>query len=316
MITEILMIATCACVGLTVFILFNSYIKDNEDKYIMKQSVKKYYTTHNMDELYSKASKDRKKQRIADKIHVSQKFADDVSIAGLPVTPSEFLILWIGLTLGLILIGYLATGNSITAAGAGMFGFMIPLLIFRYMKNKRMMLFSEQLGDALLTMSNSIKAGFSFQQAINTAAQELPDPIGAEFKRVVREMSYGVTQETALYNMYKRTHNEDVKMLTSAIAISAKTGGNLSDVLTTISNTVRSRIAIRQKVKTLSAQGKTSAVIVGILPIALLGVMMVMNPDYLQPMFTDHRGIIMLIAAVIMEIIGFFFMKKITDIEL
>lgn len=281
-----------------------------------RKKVKKLYATRNMDELYKKATEERKKQKITDKIKVSQKFADDISLAGLPVSPSEFLILWLGLTLGLMFLAYIATGKIIPMAGAGIFGFVIPLVIFKQKKAKRSALFSEQFGDALLTISNSIKSGFSFQQAMASAAEELPDPIGPEFKRTLREISYGITQEEALKRMYQRTQNEDIRMLASAIAISGKTGGNLSTVLQTISNTVRSRITIRQKVKTLSAQGKVSAGIVGFLPIAIIGMIMITNPDYLQPMFTDKRGIIMLIVAVCMEIVGFFLMKKITDIEL
>lgn len=316
MIQIICIFAAIVLAGLSAGILAAVLADDTMKQAAAKKKIKSMYATRNMDELYKKVTEERKKQKITDKIRVSQKFADDISMAGLPISPSEFLILWLGLTLGLMILAYLATKKTLPMAGAGIFGFVIPIFIFKRKKDMRSALFSEQLGDALLTISNSIKSGFSFQQAMSAAAEELPDPIGAEFKRTLREISYGITQEEALKRMYQRTQNEDVRMLASAIAISGKTGGNMSMILQTISKTVKDRITIRQKVKTLSTQGRVSAGIVGFLPIGIIGMLMISNPDYLQPMFTDRRGILMLIVAVCMEIVGFFLMKKITDIEL
>ena len=289
----------------------------NPSRFQIKKNINDLYLNKDMTHLFDNAIKERKKKRkLTDTIKTSDKFAAQIESADLPVSANEFLLIWGVSTIVPPVIVALIMRNMISALGIGIIGFMAPCLYFMKKQNDRRNAFSLQLGDALLTISNGLRAGFSFQQAMRSIAKDMMPPISTEFGKALNEIDYGMPQEEALKRMYVRLQNEDLKMLISALAIADKTGGNLSDVLFTISTTVQNRIKIRQEVKTLSAQGKVSSIIIGALPIAIILIMMVMNPDYIETLTTTDTGRKLLVVAAIMEVIGFAVMNKITDVKL
>lgn len=289
----------------------------NPSRFQIKKNINDLYLNKDMTLLFDNAIKERKKKRkLTDTIKTSDKFAAQIESADLPVSANEFLLIWGASTITPPVIVALITQNMISALGVGIIGFAVPCLYFMKKQNDRRNAFSLQLGDALLTISNGLRAGFSFQQAMRSIAKDMMPPISTEFAKVLNEIDYGMPQEEALKRMYVRLQNEDLKMLISALAIADKTGGNLSDVLFTISTTVQNRIKIRQEVKTLSAQGKISSIIIGALPIVIILIMMVMNPDYIETLTTTDTGRKLLVVAAIMEVIGFAVMNKITDVKL
>ena len=143
----------------------------------------------------------------------------------------------------------------------------------------------------------------------------MPAPIGIEFGRVCNEIRYGATLEEALNNMVDRVKSADLMLVVSAVLIQRTTGGNLSEILSTISNTIRERIKIKGEISSITAQGRMSGLIIGSLPIAIAAILMVINPEYMTTFFTTTAGNIMLIISVVMEVLGFFAIRKVVTIE-
>lgn len=302
--------------GLTIGLILYLFLY-NPSRFQIKKNINDLYLNKDVTLLYDNAIKERKeKKKLSDTIRTSEKFAAQIESADLPVSANEFLMIWGAAAILPPIFAALITQNMISAIGIGIIGFAAPLLYFMKKRNDKRNAFSLQFGDALLMISNGLRSGFSFQQAMRSVSKDMMPPISTEFKKVLNEIDYGMPQEEALKRMYLRLQNEDLKMLISALAIADKTGGNLSDVLSTISVTVRNRIKIRQEVKTLSAQGKMSSIIIGSLPIVIILIMMVMNPSYIDTLLNTGTGRMLLVIAAIMEVVGFIVMNKITDVKL
>ena len=194
-------------------------------------------------------------------------------------------------------------------------GFIIPELILGRKKSKRMAKISSQLPEALNIISNGLRAGFSFTQAIGVVTSEISGPIGEEFNKVLRDNTLGKPLEEALTNMSERTDDEDLDMVITALIIQRHVGGNLAEILDTISHTIRERVKIKRDIKTLTAQGRISGVIVSILPFALGILLWIISPGYLTVLFTTLVGKIMLIIGIILQLIGIFILIKLVDIK-
>lgn len=288
----------------------------NPGKAAIKKSLKSMYNERDRDNFFSSLMKSRQKEKKKSGIKVSRKFEQEFETAGMNITAGEFLVLWIGLTVFLPVLAYAATGKSVSAAGSAIIGFALPLAVFSKKKKARKEAFNGQFADVLLTICNGLHSGFSFQQAVTAITKDMEPPVSTEFSIMLMEMDYGLTLHEALYRMYERTGCEDIKMMISALDITAKTGGSLADVLETISGTVRNRLKIRQEVKTLSAQGRVSGLIIGALPIVIILALSVLNPAYIQQLIDTASGRKLLAIACGMEIVGFIIIRKITDVKL
>ncbi len=179
----------------------------------------------------------------------------------------------------------------------------------------RMKKFSNQLPDALDLISSSVKGGQSLNSAVQNVAEEMPEPICDEFRIMSDELMFGVTFETALSHLVLRVPTPDVQFFTSALLIQKETGGNLSEVLDGLQRTIRERFRILGQVRSLTAQGKLSGVIVALLPLALLLAIHLTNAAYLSNLFTEKIGRILLACAGGLQLIGVFFIRKIVNIE-
>ena len=194
-------------------------------------------------------------------------------------------------------------------------GFIIPDLIIGSKKSKRMAKINSQLPEALNVISNGLRAGFSFTQAIGIVTNEISGPISEEFSKVIRDNSLGKPLEEALTNMSERTDDEDLDMVITALIIQRQVGGNLAEVLDTISETIRERVRIKGEIKTLTAQGRISGGIVSLLPFALAIALSVISPGYLNVLFTSFIGKLMIIAGITLQLIGIFILSKLIDIK-
>lgn len=240
---------------------------------------------------------------------------NELILADIMMKPEEFCLVWLGLTFipsGLAALFKLGLMPSVTLAAVGAF---LPIIFIKIKKENRRKAFEAQLGDTLIMMCNGLKSGFSFQQTMENVASDMPAPIGMEFGRVCNEIRYGATMEDALNNMAERVKSADLMLVVSAVLIQRTTGGNLSEILSTISETIRDRIKIKGEISSITAQGRMSGLIIGSLPIAIAAILMVVNPDYMSTFFTTTAGNIMLIVSVIMEILGFFAIRKVVTIE-
>lgn len=240
---------------------------------------------------------------------------NELILADISLRPEEFGVIWLLLaSLPSGLVG-LFTGQIISALTLALLGALLPIFFLRHRKKKRTIAFESQLGDALVIICNCLRSGLTFQQAMDAINKEMEAPISVEFGRTLQEMQYGLSLEQALNNMSSRIKSSDLMLTVSAVNIQRQTGGNLSEILEIISETIKDRIKIKGDIRTMTAQGRISGIIVGVLPIAIGSFLMVINPDYMKVLFTDRIGHILLIVAVIMEMIGFALIRKMVDIK-
>ena len=236
--------------------------------------------------------------------------------AGLPLRGGEFVVLCVASAVLLSILFLLLGGGQLIFGVAGAtLGFFFPFVLVSMKTAKRMKAFNSQLGDALILIANSLRTGYSFMQASDMVAQEMRPPISSEFARAVKEMNLGVTIEEALANLGRRIDSEDLDLVLTAVLIQRQVGGNLSEVLDNIARTIRERVRIRGEIRTLTAQGRISGLIVSLLPIVLGLVIYLLNPEYVKLLFTHPFGKIMLGVAGVGQVIGILVIRRIVDIE-
>jgi len=235
--------------------------------------------------------------------------------AGIPLKGEEYLTIWLLVIIAIPAMLYFFTLSPWAVPIGMLLGIILPRLYLKQKQEGRLQALNGQLSDTLVTMANGLRAGFGFQQAMDSVRRELPDPIAAEFAWTLREMNLGCSHEEALVNLGQRVGSDDLDMIITGIIIQRQVGGNLAEILDNISKTIRERARIKREIKVLTAQGRLSGLIIGLLPLVLIAVMLLINPDYFNVMIKDLRGIIMLGTAAVMEIIGFLLINKIIDID-
>lgn len=241
--------------------------------------------------------------------------ADQLLQAHLLIKPLEFLLMSFVAAISLFLLIYILNGNLFLAFMSSGIGFFLPKIMIMRSRDKRKRALSDQLPEFLNILSNALRAGLSFNQALATAGDEMRDPIRWEFQKVLRDYTLGRPLDEALNDLARRTGDEDMEMFVSAIIIQRQVGGNISEILDMIANTIRERVKLKGEVRTLSAQNRMSAIIIGSLPIGIAMVLSVLNPEYLKPLFTETLGQIMAGGAMMMILIGAFLLKEITTLE-
>src|SRR5215469_9890766 len=209
------------------------------------------------------------------------KLARDLARADLKITIGEFLVIRVALASVGALLGFaIPVGGRILLAvillGAGWFG---PRYYVTYRKNRRQQSFNNQLSDVITLMSGALRSGYSLLQSMELVAREGPSPVSIEFDRVVREVGLGLSPEEALANLVERMQSEDLELLVTAINVQREVGGNLVEVLDTISATIRDRVKLIGEVRVLTAQQQYSGYIIALLPVALALLLGVINPS-------------------------------------
>ncbi|SFE96528.1 type II secretion system F family protein [Alteribacillus iranensis] len=238
-----------------------------------------------------------------------------IAQAGLPIKPEEFVVFQLFSLLIMAGIFYLVFQRVGAAIIGAVIGYIIPKIWLQRKRNKRIQQFNDMLPDMLITITGSLRAGYSFPQALKMVSEESYSPIKEEVELVLKEMQYGSSMEDALRAWKDRMPSEDLELLTEAILIQRQVGGNLAYLLDKIIETTREREKIANQVKTLTAQGRLSGIIISLLPIGLGIVIYLMNPEYISTLFTHPIGRFMIIAAGMGAILGFVFIRKITTIE-
>jgi len=255
-----------------------------------------------------------------DKAIAGRSFADTIATrlarADVKLTPGEYVILNFASILGFFLIGYLLFHRSLfMGIMAGVAGFYAPSIYLRIQQRRRLNAFNSQLGDTINLLANSLRAGYSLLQSMETVSRELPAPISVEFARVVREIGLGLSNEQAMNNMLRRIQSDDLDLMITAINVQHEVGGNLSEILEVIGHTIRERVRIKGEIRVLTAQGMISGYIISFLPIVLGLILYLMNPDYISAMFQELCGWIMVGVAAIGIVTGFIAIQKIVRIE-
>jgi tight adherence protein B len=236
--------------------------------------------------------------------------------ANLLLKPEEMVSIVVVSCLAGGIIGFLLTQSILFVVMFAFVGMNVPGFILKARIKKRIKTINSQLGDTIAILSNSLKAGHSFFQAVDSVANEMTGPISEEFIKLQKEINLGGSTEGALENMVERVGSDDVELMVTAVLIQRQIGGNLAEILDNISNTIRQRVKMKGEIKTLTAQGRISGLVISLLPVGLACVMATMSPDQFKLLVTDPIGILMLVMGGVMEMIGFVFIRKIVNIEI
>lgn len=244
-----------------------------------------------------------------------QKTERELARAGLSLHAAEYLALRIILIIIFAPVVFSLSGSMLMAVLAAFAAALLPPFFVKSAQHKRVVQFNNQLGDALTVMANSLRAGFSFMQAADTVSKEMPAPLALEFSRLLREIKLGVTMEDALQNMLERVNSRDLELLITAVKIQRQVGGNLAEILDNIGETIRERIRLKNELKTLTAQGRISGLIIGLLPVLIVAVVSLINPGYMLTLITNPLGPLLLLWAAGSEIIGLILIRRIVSLD-
>ena len=213
-------------------------------------------------------------------------------------------------------------GNPLFLLIGGFVGFLLPRFLLSRRKSGRLNAFNKQLPDTITLIANALRAGSSFLQAIELVVRESRPPISTEFGRVIREVNLGLPFDQALENMVRRVRSDDLELMATAISIQHQVGGNLAEILDSIAYTIRERVRIKGEIRTLTAQQRMSGYVVAGLPIGLAGILFIIAPGFMAPMFLNPPAVLGLPAGVVilmfggfMMFLGFLAIRQIVDIE-
>lgn len=199
-------------------------------------------------------------------------------------------------------------------AGAAI-GFAMPFMVLRVMRRRRLHSFEEHFPEALDLISRALKAGHAFATGLKMVADEMPEPVGPEFRKTFDEQNFGLPLKDALENLTVRIPSLDVRFFATAVLIQRETGGNLSEILENLSHVVRERFKILRQVRVYTAHGRLTGYVLLGLPAFLAIALMFINPDHMNLLFKEKMGQQMLTGAVVMQIIGYFWIQQVIKIE-
>lgn len=239
----------------------------------------------------------------------------EIEMASLRMTAGSLVVLVSTLSFVAMLLGSAALGSIPLGILTALLVPVIAKVVLRSRGNKRRAAFGEQLDESLQMIASALRAGHSLVRALDTASREASSPTSEEFARIVNENRIGRDLVEAMYTTADRMESQDFRWVAEAVAVQRDTGGNLNEVLDKVGETIRERNQILREVKTLSAEGRMSAVILMILPVFVGLGMAVTNPGYMAPMFEGSTGFIVLAIAAVLFAIGGLWMRVIVNVK-
>jgi tight adherence protein B len=254
-----------------------------------------------------------------------QKLEGNLAQADIPMRPAEYflarlVLAGLGFMFGFYGLGYLHSGLFF-----GVLGYFVPAIVVKVHQNRRRAKFVTQLADALMLLTNSLRSGYGFLKGLELIAKEMSDPIAKELNRMLREINLGATVEQAMQSLGRRINSQDLDIVISAYLIQKDVGGNLTEIMEKVAETIRERLRIQGDIRVLTAQGRLSGLIVGLLPLVLFFFFLFRTPDYFKPMLEPPLwnlgglqvpvGVVALLAALLWQIIGGYVIYRIIDIR-
>ncbi|MGJ8671168.1 MAG: type II secretion system F family protein [Oceanococcus sp.] len=227
---------------------------------------------------------------------------------------SLFLINLVVLAVAPVLIHLLFQLWVVTLATAGLL-LVLPGTVWRTMRKRRMYKFEAQLPDAFMMLSSGLQAGVSLNMALETMVRQSPVPLSEEFGLLVKRLRLGVSLDDALIEMEKRMPLQSFVMASSAIRISREVGGNLVETIKSMADTLRRRKSMEGKIESLTAQGKTQGKFMAFLPMVLAVMLSFLEPESMRKLYTTREGLMVLFVMIVMQVLGFVFIRKITTID-
>lgn len=257
----------------------------------------------------------QKGARLIQKVHRSSSLDLKMLQAGLPILGSEFLIIELVAAIIAFVFAGLLTMQLPVAILAFLFMPLVGWMLIQMKIRKRRKDFVNQLGDMLSMVASALRAGFSFVQAVEIVSKEMAAPMSVEISKLIREINVGVPMETALEDINRRVECPEFELITTAVLIQRQVGGNLAQILDNISDTINERIRMKREVLALTAQGRMSAVVLALLPIALAAFLFSVHHDYFDPLLESPMGKVAIGIALLMELLGYLVIKRIVDID-
>jgi len=207
------------------------------------------------------------------------------------------------------------TGNPLLAVGGAVFCLFGPSFVHKRLKEKRRKTLIRQLPDTLDSLVGALRSGMSLQQALGLLSEQLPKPSNQEFGLVVRKLRMGVSLDDVLEELEKRIESQEYTMFTTSMRIAREVGGNLTEALERLADTMRKKLAMEDKIDALTSQGKMQGIIVGCLPLFLMWVLTAMEPEAMAPLFHTLLGYAVLFVIFFLEFVGFILIRKIVRID-
>lgn len=240
----------------------------------------------------------------------------ELQAADIKMRPEEFSLIWLLLAVVPACLVVLFSGSSFIAILLFAIGLILPLMVVKVKQKARVKKFDEQLSDALIIACSCLKSGLSFTQSMETISKDMEAPIGTEFAQVLAEMNMGSSMEEALERMNQRIKSNYLSLTISAVLIQKQTGGNLSQILDSISNTIKEKMKLKKELNSATASGKMTGILMGSMPVILLVMFYVVNPSFIMPLFENSLGRVFLAVAAGLEVLCFLLIKKIVTIKM
>lgn len=248
-------------------------------------------------------------------ISVLDQLARALQRAGLKLTVTEYMFVWLLTAAATTAAGRVISGDWLPAFLTGLLGVFMPYFFIGFLQASYLRAFNHQLGNVLMQLSGSMRAGYGLLQAVDFVAHEMPAPAGPELGQVVRDVKLGRSLMAALDDLTERVGSEDLTLVATAIHIHHETGGNLAEILETVTETIRERVRIKGELRSLTAQQRYSGYVLAALPILLFLVLMLINPQYESRLFQPGPTLCVPIGALVSMSIGFLAIRFIVAIE-
>lgn len=236
--------------------------------------------------------------------------------AGLLLRPSEALLISLICMLAALAAGWMITGQPIMGIVTGVLGLGTPYMIMVQRAIKRQAALTSQLPDALDMLSSALRSGYALTRGFQVVASQMHPPIAEEFERVLQEVQVGISVSDALDGLLARTDSYDLELVVAAVQTQLTMGGNLSEVLDNIAEMIRERVRLQGEINAATSEGRMSASILVAMPVVMAIIISLINPGYLDPLFTERLGITMLIGAGLLMVTGIVIIKQMLDIDI
>ncbi len=245
---------------------------------------------------------------------IAERITADLARANVKLTVSEYLLLSAGLVGASFFVGMALTRRVIPGIALAALATQLPRLYLHRLQNQRLKAFQEQLPDVLNLLVSSLKAGYGLLHAMEMVAQEMPNPSAEEFSKVVRETALGFSLPEALAHLVHRVNSDDLELIATAISVQHEVGGNLAEILETISNTIRERVRIKGEISVMTTQQRMTGYVLSVMPFILGTILLLVNPDYMMTIF-QPRWVFIPGTALVMMILGNWMIRRILSQE-
>jgi tight adherence protein B len=235
--------------------------------------------------------------------------------SGVRTSPSAIGMISVATAAAAAVLAMLFVRQAFAPILGGLVGVTLPTLFLKHRRKARLKKFEEQFPEALDLLSRAIRAGHAFQTAMSMVASELKEPVGTEFKKTFEQQNYGLPLRDALNDLAQRVAILDVRFFVTAVLIQRESGGNLAEILNNLAHVVRERFKIQRQVRVHTAHGRFTGYVLLALPAALGVVLSYLNPEHMQGLFKEHMGQMMLVGAIVMQTVGFIWIRQVIKIE-